>query len=59
MLEEFDVKKYERSLRAEGYEEGIECGIKQGSDSERARNSTIYEKYSYELCYSFFKKYTS
>lgn len=41
MLEEFDVKKYERSLRAEGYEEGIECGIKQGSDSERARNNQL------------------
>ncbi|MCM1212790.1 MAG: hypothetical protein NC318_14480, partial [Blautia sp.] len=24
LLEKFDVKKYERSLRAEGFEEGIE-----------------------------------
>ncbi|MCM1213437.1 MAG: hypothetical protein NC548_02835, partial [Lachnospiraceae bacterium] len=26
----FDVKKYERSLRAEGFEEGVEKGIEEG-----------------------------
>ncbi|MCM1537612.1 MAG: Rpn family recombination-promoting nuclease/putative transposase [bacterium] len=31
LLEEFDVKKYERSLREEGREEGIEQGIEQES----------------------------
>ena len=30
LLEEFDVKKYERTLRSEGREEGIEIGRKQG-----------------------------
>lgn len=37
MLEEFDVKKYERSLRKEGYEEGVECG----SNTEIARNNQL------------------
>lgn len=30
LLEEFDVKKYERTLRSEGLEEGMELGRKQG-----------------------------
>ncbi|MCM1263659.1 MAG: hypothetical protein NC313_13175 [Butyrivibrio sp.] len=30
LLEEFDVEKYERTLRAEGREEGIEQGREQG-----------------------------
>ncbi|MDE6405445.1 MAG: hypothetical protein K2M20_07325 [Lachnospiraceae bacterium] len=30
LLEEFDVKKYERTLRSEGLEEGIKLGRKQG-----------------------------
>jgi flagellar biosynthesis/type III secretory pathway protein FliH len=30
LLEEFDVKKYERSLREEGREEGIEEGREEG-----------------------------
>lgn len=30
LLEEFDIKKYERTLRSEGLEEGMELGRKQG-----------------------------
>ena len=30
LLEEFDVKKYERSLREEGREEGIAVGLSKG-----------------------------
>jgi SOS response regulatory protein OraA/RecX len=36
LLEEFDVKKYERSLREEGREEGIEIGLARGLASVRA-----------------------
>ncbi|MCM1105197.1 MAG: hypothetical protein NC409_13970 [Clostridium sp.] len=35
LLEEFDVKKYERSLREEGMEEGIERGREQGRKEGR------------------------
>lgn len=30
LLEEFDVKKYERTLRGEGHEEGLREGMEQG-----------------------------
>ena len=30
LLEEFDVDKYERSIKAEGFEIGIQQGIQQG-----------------------------
>ncbi|MCM1539504.1 MAG: hypothetical protein NC254_14040 [bacterium] len=40
LLEEFDVKKYERSLREEGIEEGIERGREQGRE-ESARYSRL------------------
>ncbi len=35
LLEEFDVKKYERTLRSEGFEEGREEGIKLGRKQEK------------------------
>ena len=35
LLEEFDVKKYERSLREEGREEGRELGRKEGHEIGR------------------------
>ena len=35
LLEEFDVKKYERSLREEGREEGRELGRKEGREIGR------------------------
>ncbi|MDE6420223.1 MAG: hypothetical protein K2K87_06825, partial [Lachnospiraceae bacterium] len=41
LLEEFDVKKYERSLREEGREEGIEVGRKEGQEEESARYSKL------------------
>lgn len=30
LLAEFDVEKYERSLKSEGFDEGIEQGLEQG-----------------------------
>ena len=36
LLDEFDVKKYERSLREEGRQEGIADGLKQGLEQGRA-----------------------
>jgi SOS response regulatory protein OraA/RecX len=36
LLEEFDVKKYERSLREEGREEGLEIGLARGLATGRA-----------------------
>jgi SOS response regulatory protein OraA/RecX len=40
LLEEFDVKKYERSLREEGREEGLEIGLARGLATGRAEERT-------------------
>ena len=47
LLEEFDVKKYERSLREEGREEGRELGRKEGRDLALIRQ--VYKKYAKNL----------
>lgn len=39
LLEEFDVKKYEKSLRAEGIEQGMEQGRQEGT--KRANKLTV------------------
>ena len=41
LLEEFDVKKYERSLREEGREEGLAEGIEKGIEKESERYSRM------------------
>lgn len=41
LLEEFDVKKYERSLREEGREEGRQEGREEGREEESARYSKL------------------
>lgn len=41
LLEEFDVDKYERSLKAEGIEIGIEQGIQQGIRQGTERGQQI------------------
>jgi len=41
LLEEFDVKKYERSLREEGREEGLAEGIQKGIEKESERYSKL------------------
>ena len=52
LLEEFDVDKYERSLkdagreegRREGLQEGLCQGLSQGRVSERERIQTLYQR---------------
>ena len=47
LLDEFDVKKYERSLREEGREEGLEAGRAEGRDQTLIQ--LIYKKYEKNL----------
>lgn len=49
ILEEFDVEKYERSLRREGREEGIRCVVELLQEMGQTRVSVIdklTEKYA-------------
>ena len=47
LLDEFDVKKYERSLREEGREEGLEAG--RAEDRDQTLIQLIYKKYEKNL----------
>ena len=47
LLDEFDVKKYARSLREEGREEGLEAGRAEGRDQTLIQ--LIYKKYEKNL----------
>ncbi len=40
LLEDFDVEKYERSLKREGYEEGERAGLQRGQE----RVSLLYQQ---------------
>ena len=44
LLEEFDVDKYERSIRAEGKEEGIEIGIQRGMERTNKLTCILIEQ---------------
>lgn len=67
LLEEFDVEKYERTLKEEGRDEGIEFGIRAlvntcfylGASTEQTINSLMKEfSLSQEAAETYYKKYS-